>query len=184
MPSTVPWPTGSFGRSGSSWTRRRRPSKPTPCATQCRPRLTRSASAEGGSSRTPCRYARTFRSPARRTPRAGPDRRCWGRSSEHSRYAYAATASACHPGRPTRPYLRTNHKLGQRREPGVVHMGQRRQLRCACAGQTKQPEERAPPPSSQGRAAAAALAPRAPYGPVRLQPNKTQRRRGPYVIWN
>jgi len=46
---------------------------------------------------------------------------------------------------------------------------QRRQPRCACAGQTRQPQERTPPPSSQGRAAAAAPAPRASYGPVRLR---------------
>jgi len=35
-------------------------------------------------------------------------------------------------------------------KPGVVHMEQRRLARCARAGQTKQPQERAPPPRSQG----------------------------------
>jgi len=83
------------------------------------------------------------------------------------------------------PRPRGPHRLGQRREPGWVITGQRRQLWCACAGQTKQPQERAPPPSSQGRAAAAAPAPRASYGPVRLrQPDKAKRRCGTYVICN
>ena len=39
----------------------------------------------------------------------------------------------------------------------VVYIKQGRQPRCARAGQTKQPQERAPPPCSQGRAAAAAV---------------------------
>jgi len=63
----------------------------------------------------------------------------------------------------------------------VYELGkQRRQPRCACAGQTKQPQERAPPPSSQGRAAAAAPAPRAPYGPAVAKPDKTKRLCGPH----
>jgi len=43
----------------------------------------------------------------------------------------------------------------------VVHIKRGRQPRCARAGQTKQPQERAPPPSSQDRAVAVAPAPRA-----------------------
>jgi len=67
----------------------------------------------------------------------------------------------------------------------VVHIKQGRQPRCARAGQTKQPQERAPPPSSPGRAAAAAPAPRAAHVHPAAKSDKTKRPQcGPYVIWN
>jgi len=56
---------------------------------------------------------------------------------------------------------RVGHVRAGSMEARRIHKKQRRQLQCARAGETKQPQGRSPPPSSRGRAAVAAPTPRA-----------------------